>query len=184
MTQVFVNILARRYADALLQAAQAKGAAQAVQKDMRDVSRLFDQVEELKATLKNPALPLEQRMDLITKIARAARLNTITMNLLKLLLQNNRLGLINAIAVGYTEALDRANGWVRARVITAKPLSMFPTTRLSDAIKRKLGVKRVIVEKVVDPKVLGGLKVVTGDRVFDMTIQGYIEALKTRLLGG
>ncbi len=184
MTQVFVNILARRYADALLQAAQAKGVAQVIQKDLQDADRLFTQVRELKSTLKNPALPMEQRMDLIAKVAKAARFNTLTMNLLKLLLHNNRLDLIGAISVGFTEALDQANGWVRVRVITAKPLSMFLVTKLSDAIKKKLGAKRVIVEKVVDPKVLGGLKVVTGDRVFDMTIQGYIEALKTRLVGG
>lgn len=180
----FVNILARRYADAMLQAAQERGLADMILGDMRRVEAMFEQVEGLMSALKNPVLPLDRRMALITNVAKAAGLNNMTANMMKLLLKNNRLELINSIVAGYVEALDQANGVVRARVITAKPLPVHLAARISESVRTRLGAKRVVMEKVVDPGILGGLKVVVGDRVFDMSIQGYIDALKTRLLGG
>ena len=184
MSRVFVNILARRYADAMLQAAREKHLADMMLRDLQRVEALFEQVDGLMSALKNPALSLDNRMELITKVAKAARLNVLTVNFLKLLLKNNRLSLIDAIVAGYVEALDRANGVVRAVVITAKPMPMHLSSRIGEAIRRRMDVKRVIMEKKVDPDILGGIKVVVGDRVFDMSIQGYIDALKIRLLGG
>ena len=184
MSQVFVNILARRYAEAALEAAREKGLADTVLRDLQRAATLFPQVDGLLDTLKNPAMPMDRREDLIGKVARAAGFNTLTANLLKLLLRNGRLGLLDAIMAGYTEALDQERGIVRARVITAKPLPLQHGLKLSEALKRHLGAKRVILEKVVDPEILGGVRVVVGDRVFDMSVQGYLKNLKQRLLGG
>ena len=184
MSEVFVNTLARRYAEAMLEAAGDKRLEDVILRDLGRVKVLLDKVDGLLDTLKNPALPIDRRMDLITKVARVSGFNTLTANLLKLLLQNRRLGLFTAIVTGYTEALDKKRGIVRARVITARPLSMSLAMKLSDALRKHLNAKRVILDKQVDPAVLGGLRVVVGDRVFDMSVQGYLEDLKTKLLGG
>ena len=180
----FVNILARRYADAILQAALERKMTDVLLRDLQQVDALFIRVDGLMSALKNPALPMDRRMDLIAHVAKAAKLNNITANFLKLLLKNNRLELLSAIVTGYGEALDLTRGVVRARVITAKPIPVHLSARIAEVVRKRLDVKRVIMENKVDAGILGGLKVVVGDRVFDMSIQGYLDALKTRLLGG
>lgn len=69
-----------------------------------------------------------------------------------------------------------------ATVTTATPLPAAQSTRLAQALTTQYG-KDVLVQPVVDPAVLGGVRVAIGDDVIDGTIQSRLVDLRLQLAG-
>ena len=69
-----------------------------------------------------------------------------------------------------------------ATVITARPLSAAQTERLSAVLTRRYG-KRVGLNSVIDPSVVGGLRVQIADDVIDASVAARLTELRERLAG-
>ena len=78
-------------------------------------------------------------------------------------------------------AADRRERLV-ATVRSAAPLSESDQERLADALRRQYG-RRVHLNTVVDPDVLGGLRVEIGDEVIDGTVASKLDDARRRLTG-
>jgi F-type H+-transporting ATPase subunit delta len=68
-----------------------------------------------------------------------------------------------------------------ATVRVAKPLSSDQRNRLRAALSKQIG-RDVAIQEVVDPDVLGGMRVEIGDEVFEGTVSGRLEEAR-RLFG-
>ena len=73
-------------------------------------------------------------------------------------------------------------GRVVATVHTATPLSAAQSTRLSDALSRRYGAQ-VSLNVVIDPTVVGGLRVQIADDVIDGSISARLADLRQKLAG-
>lgn len=73
-------------------------------------------------------------------------------------------------------------GRMVAQVSTAAPLSAQEVKRLTDALSRRYG-KAVSLNQVVDPAIVGGLRVQAGDDVIDASISTRLQDLRQRLAG-
>ncbi|HET7328769.1 MAG TPA: F0F1 ATP synthase subunit delta [Nocardioidaceae bacterium] len=78
-------------------------------------------------------------------------------------------------------AADRRERFV-ATVRSAAPLSEPAKSRLADALQRQYG-RQVHVNTVVDPELLGGLRVEIGDEVIDGTVASKLDEARRRLTG-
>jgi F-type H+-transporting ATPase subunit delta len=63
---------------------------------------------------------------------------------------------------------------VVATVRVAKPLSSDQRARLQTALSRQIG-RDVTIQEVIDPEVLGGVRVELGDEVFEGTVSGRLQ---------
>ncbi len=80
--------------------------------------------------------------------------------------------------------LANANIGVKAGVLySAKELSKQEISDVEKAFEQKTNYK-IELENVIDPKIVGGIKVVLDDKVYDGSIQGRMLSLKQRLQGG
>ena len=77
---------------------------------------------------------------------------------------------------------DHTLGRVRARVLSAQPLSEESRARIREIFERQTG-KRVIAEAGVAPELLGGAVVGLEGRVFDGSVRTRLERLR-RVLSG
>jgi F-type H+-transporting ATPase subunit delta len=68
-----------------------------------------------------------------------------------------------------------------ATVRVAKPLSSDQRDRLRTALSQKIG-REVTIQEVIDPEVLGGVRVELGDEVFEGTVADRLESAR-RLFG-
>jgi F-type H+-transporting ATPase subunit delta len=78
-------------------------------------------------------------------------------------------------------AADRRDRFV-ATVRSAKPLSDSERGRLADVLRNQYG-RQVHLNMVVDPDVLGGLRVEIGDEVIDGTVATRLDEARRRLAG-
>lgn len=168
---------ARRYARAVFELAQQDGQVAQWGRRVAQVRDLLSH-EEVAAVVTNPTIPVADRMALIS--AAPHELDPEATNLAKLLIESNRVAEVNAIAEEYERLADEAAGRVRAIVTTAVELSSADRERVSAELSRRLG-QEVRMDVVVDPRILGGMKLQYGDRLVDATVSTKLQQLRRRL---
>lgn len=80
-----------------------------------------------------------------------------------------------------TVVADQA-GYVVAVVTVARPISDTQLSRLAQSLSESYGQK-LTVNQVVDPAIIGGMRVTLGDDVIDGTVSSQLNDLRMRLAG-
>jgi F-type H+-transporting ATPase subunit delta len=101
-------------------------------------------------------------------------------NLAKLLIESDRVRDVEAIDEEFQRLADEAAGRVRATVTTAVELSSQDRDRVAEELSRRLG-KEIHLDVLVDPGILGGLKLQYGDRLVDASVATRLQQLRRRL---
>jgi F-type H+-transporting ATPase subunit delta len=169
---------ARRYARAVFEVAQQDGQVAEWGRRVSDVRDLLSN-HEVVAVVTNPTIAVAERMALIS--AAPHELDPEGTNLARLLIESNRVGDVEAIADEYERLADDAAGRVRATVTTAVELTPADRDRVAGELSRRLG-KEVRMAVVVDPRILGGMKLQYGDRLVDASISTKLQQLRRRLV--
>ena len=101
-------------------------------------------------------------------------------NLVQVLVQNGRLDLVSHIRALFEAQRREHEGLIEARIISAMPLDDEQVARLREALERKHG-RRVNAQIEVDPELIGGARIVVGDKVIDATVRGRLDAMAVAL---
>ena len=136
---------------------------------------------DLAAILANPALPLDQRVDVAGRVF--AGLDPKVRSLVLLLVRRGRIEQLPRVASEFRRLDDARNHIVHATVTSAAPLD----AEELGAIEARLGEMtggRVALDTAVDPELLGGLVVRVGDRLIDGSVRGRLERLRNQLASG
>jgi F-type H+-transporting ATPase subunit delta len=171
---------ARRIARALLDAADGKGDAAAVQGGLRQAAAALRDLPELRSALSNPALSLERRKRVIAAVFTGAP--ELLRRLLDLLVAHDALWLLPPVEQSYTRQWNERRGAVTAQAVTAVPLDPALARRLERAIHKTTGLTAELRAEI-DPATLGGVLLRMGGRTYDGTVQGRLRALRRTLKG-
>ena len=168
--------IARPYARAVFELA-------AQQKDLAGWSARLDLLAVIAANADvvrlagNPRVSAGQLEELILGVAAAAdKLNEQTVNLVKLLVSNGRIGVLPEIARAYAALRAEAENTVAAEIITAAEIDARQRKQFTTALQAKLG-RTVKLEFAVDRELVGGAVVRAGDWVVDGSVRGQLEQL-------
>lgn len=161
--------LPRRYAKALFDAAREDGVLDRVEADMRALGELKVEDPAFHHFLYSPEVLTESKIEFIEAVF-GPRVQVLVMNLMRLLIERGRIGLMNGITEAFRELAEEYHGILRARVVTAVPLEGEQQARLKREMDRLTG-KDVRLETVVDPSVIGGVVVHLGDRIVDGSLR-------------
>lgn len=172
--------IARRYAKALFSLAVETGRVEAWNDALLALQKAVDAAPELRDVLQNPAYTRDQRRAVVASLAKALQLDEAPSSLLFLLGDRNRLGSLSAIVLAYRDLADRELGRVRARVTSAVALDDATVGALADRLAAATR-KKVLVERVVDPAVLGGLVTQVESLVYDGSLRTQLEDLRKSL---
>jgi F-type H+-transporting ATPase subunit delta len=172
--------IARRYAKALFSLAVEKGRIEPWSDGLVALGHAVDTSSELRDVLQNPAYTHEARSAVVGGLAAAMKLDAEPAALLQLLGERNRLSGLSAIGGAFRELADVELGRLRARVTSAVPLDDAAIA----AIAAKLSAatqKQVLVERAVDPDILGGVVAQVGSMVYDGSLRTQLEDLRSTL---
>jgi F-type H+-transporting ATPase subunit delta len=167
---------AKRYARAVFESATGEGRVEEWSAQLAVLRRVFVNPEMVEV-LRNPTIPIEERMELVTSLD---VLDTEAANLARLLIEAGHVGEVGGIADEFDHLADEAAGRVRATVTTAVELQPEDRDRVAGELSKRLG-KEVSMEVVVDPRILGGLKLQYGDRLVDASVATRLQQLRRRL---
>jgi len=168
---------ARRYAKAVFELAAQEGQVEQWQRRLTRVRELFDDPATA-AVLANPTIPVEQRETVISGAPHV--LDPEGTNLARLLIESWRIADAAEIDEEFQRLADEAAGRVRATVTTAIELAARDRDRVARELSQRLG-KDVNISVVVDPSIVGGMKLQYGDRVVDASVATKLEQLRRRL---
>jgi F-type H+-transporting ATPase subunit delta len=176
---MIVGSIARRYAKALFSLAVEQGR---VEQWSTDLARLKEAVSnpELKDVLENPIYVKDQRRAIAQKLAAALALDPTVTSFVLLLADRDRFSHLPAVIDTFGALADEKLGRIRARVVSAVPLD----STVAQAISTKLAAAtkaEVILDRAIDPAILGGVVAQVGSLVFDGSVRTQLEDLRRTL---
>jgi F-type H+-transporting ATPase subunit delta len=101
-------------------------------------------------------------------------------NFVQVLIQNGRLELVPHIRALYEELRREHEGVLEAKIVSALPISDEQTRTLVAALEAKYG-RKVSASVEVDPELIGGARILVGDKVIDATVRGRLDAMASAL---
>jgi F-type H+-transporting ATPase subunit delta len=135
---------------------------------------------ELRDALANPARSRADKGALLDTLL-AGKAGAATVALTKQALGGTYRTLTAALAT-YRQVAAQASGQAVATVRVVTPLSDADRTRLGEALSKQYG-KNVHLNEVVEPGVLGGMRVEIGDDVIDGTVSSRLDDARRKLVG-
>lgn len=171
--------VARRYASALYEEADASGVLEAVDEDVLMLRRSIESNHELSRFFESPVISQEKKEGVVQELL-GDRVEELLVNFLRLLIEKDRETMTKTILDAYQTLRDEHRGIVDATVRTATPLTDEDEEALQTALEEKTG-KSVRMEVEEDPDLIGGIVVRIGDRVFDASVHNQLASLHDRL---
>lgn len=167
--------IARPYAEAAFRLARERQALAAWSDALGRLAQVADD-PAAGALIGNPNVAAAQVEDLFRAAGGAdAELG----NFIHLLADNGRLACLPAIAVQF-QAMKQGEEGVKDGVIhSAFPMDDAQVANLRKLLEKRFGPLQLSV--VVEPGLIGGVKVVVGDQVLDTSVSGKLEAMRTAL---
>lgn len=108
------------------------------------------------------------------------RLDGHARNFVQVLIANDRLALISQVRTLYEDLRREHEGVVEARIISALPLDDAQSRELVSSLERKYQ-RKVSAAVETDPQLIGGVRIIIGDKVIDATVRGRLEAMAAAL---
>ena len=168
---------AKRYAKAVFELAEQDGDAERWSQRLARIRQLFSE-PGIAAVLSNPTIATEQRESLVT--GSHGLLDQEATNLARLLIESGRIHEAAGIEEEFQRMADEAAGRVRATLTTAIELEPRDRERVAQELSKRLD-KDVRLQVVVDPRILGGLRLQYGDRIVDASVAARLQQLRRRL---
>jgi F-type H+-transporting ATPase subunit O len=114
----------------------------------------------------------------VSAILGEKKISNITTNLLMTMSANGRIGDAAKVANAFVELMETARGSVNAIIISAEALKKPQAKEVETAIISMVGKgKKVDITYKQDPNIIGGLQIVIGDRVMDLSIAARVTEL-------
>jgi len=168
-----------RYAKAILEIANSKNATSEVSADMALIASTIQSNSELNSFIQNPLVRTENKKDVVSEVF--ASVNPVTQSIFQLLLENKRFGILDSIAVEYNKLFDIMNGVETAKVTTAVPMDAALEAKVLAKIATISSSKKITIENIVDPAIIGGFILRIGDKQYNASIADRLQVLKREL---
>jgi F-type H+-transporting ATPase subunit delta len=177
------DIIARRYAKALLSLAAKSGETDAVKKDLASMAELFKASKQLQSVIMNPIFSQKDKTAVVNGLAKELKVSPLSARFLDMIVRKRRFRYVREMAASYSDLLDLAQGKVKATVTAADALPDATVAKLAERLKAMVG-KEVELKMEVDPALIGGVKTRIGSTVYDGSLVNQVKRVREALLKG
>lgn len=168
-----------RYASALLSLAKEEGKVKEYKSALKSLLSVFNDNPDLSKYLKSYFVKNESKYKIIDELTKDFNLLNLH-SFLKLLVFKHRFNSINSIVDEFIKECNETIGIEEGYVYSTNTLSDEQMSNIEDAVSKKLDHK-VELKNKIDSTLIGGIKVVVHDYVFDGSIKNKFETMKTSL---
>jgi F-type H+-transporting ATPase subunit delta len=172
------NRYARAMAEVVLE--RRLDANQAVQQ-VRGIADLVNASDELRHIWDNPAIPGEQKRNLLDAIGGRLGISREVRNFIAILIDHQRLLQLPEIARALEHEIDEQLGLAEADITSARELTENEKSDLERQISTMTG-KRVRAKYATDRALIGGVVVKLGSTIYDGSVRGQLHKVKEQLV--
>jgi len=142
---------------------------------MKSIINAVNSSADLKDFLASPIITSEVKMNVLSEIFGSVQADT--KSLFRLLQENKRFEILEAIATQFNAQFDEMNGVEVAKVTTAFPI----TADLEAKILAKataMSTKKITIQNTIDPSIIGGFILRIGDKQYNASVSNRLQELK------
>ncbi|RAI98927.1 ATP synthase F1 subcomplex delta subunit [Paenibacillus pabuli] len=170
------TIVAKRYAKALFEVALGQQKVLEVEQELRTVVIAITGDGEIGKFIESPNISEEAKQNVL-RTSLDGKVSEPVLKTVLLLIERGRVELLEALLNDYVKIEGESLGIADARVYSTYALN----DEEQEAVAREFGGrvnKKIRIENIVDPTLLGGLKVAIGDTIYDGSLAGKLERLE------
>jgi F-type H+-transporting ATPase subunit delta len=173
--------VARRYAAAIFDIARKQNTIDRTLEDVQQIAKLFSD-RKVSFLLQEPKVSAQRKEKALRDAMQGKALPT-SINLALLLVQRELVEYAPNIAAELERMVRDHRNEAVADVTTASQIDDAQSRTIQQALEQRTG-KTIIINKHVDPSILGGVVARVGDQVIDGSIRYRLSLLEQRLLTG
>ena len=170
----------KEYAEALFMLASEENAAEEYLACLNSVERAIDANPDYIDILASPAIPLEERLQAID--GAFGNFPEYPLSFLKLLCETGNIRLLKDCITEYKRLYTESSDVVYATVYSAVDLSTAQKDALCRKLEKQYG-KQIDPTYLIDPSLLGGLKVEIEGKTYDGSVKRRLQDIKDVIIG-
>jgi len=169
-------VVAKRYADALFQLASEKNSVDQLISELQIVKEVFQNNNEISDFLNHPRVNNDEKMKLIDEAFEKCDEDVI--HTIKILVERHRIDIMTLIVDAFIEQYNETNGIAAATVYSVREISDDEKEKIAASLKKQLNKKSISIVNIVDPSLLGGIRIRVGNTIYDGSIRGKLNRIK------
>ena len=168
-----------RYAEALFSLKRDSNSLESTQKEIKELKKIFVENPDFIVILSSSYKSIEEKEQIIDKSL--VGVDDEIKSLLKVVCQNHRAKYIIEIFDEFNSLVNEYRGVKEGLVYSAQKLNEAQLNKLNKKIS---DVEHMPTElkNIVDPSLIGGVKVVINDHIYDGSIKHHLEDMRISLL--
>jgi len=173
------EVIAERYAQALLSVAKDKNLAEAIRDQIGRYEAAASSFHEMAHFLQSPRIAEEKKEGLIARLFEGEA-RTVLSHFIRLLLRKGRIGYLDQIFRLYPKLYDAERGVLRGELRSAYPLDSEVMNRLKAKLESQIH-RKLELTLVEDRQLLGGFVFSTGTTMIDASVQRELANLREQM---
>ena len=171
-----LNSVTTPYAEAFLQVSNDLNQTEEIVSQTKEILLLIGDSPELEKTLSSPILEKELKKKILIQLF-SDKINHSLLNLLKLLADRQRIGILVPILERFLEIYRENSNIALATVTSAVELSDEQKDLITQKIISIAGTEKLELVTKTDPSLIGGFVASVGSKVIDASIASQIRKL-------
>ena len=169
-----------RYSKALLELAKEKSLLSKIESDFLLLEKLLEN-SDVQHLIKTSNLPVKTQSSSFNKILKKMNVQKLTSNFILVLIKNRKINFLNEIIKSFFFHVEKENGVLNVDVITATKLDLNGEKSITKSINKITSNKKIILNKILDKSIIGGLIIKFGSTMIDSSIKTKLNQLKIKM---
>ena len=167
------------YGTALFEAAKETGQTEQIMEEATEVLGILQQEPDLYAFINYPAISAQEKKAVIGEIF-GGRICEELLNFIYVLIDKRRTMHFEKMIKVYKKLMDKKEGISYGTVFSVEPLSLEHIEELEKEAS-KLFASNVKLENEIDPKLIGGIKILVDGKMIDVSIRKKFNDLRNSI---
>ena len=171
--------VSRRYASALFESAKAEKMVASVEADLVTLEGQLNNNGDFRAFILSPNRDRLEKIAFFDKVF-SDRITALTSRFIKLMLEKRREEELPGVREEFSQLRRADEGTISATVTSAVELSKTEQKQIEEKLGAQLG-KKLETQYLIDPSLIGGVRVAYGDFIIDGSVRGSLDRLRDTL---
>lgn len=161
--------VASRYAKSLLDIANEKGLLEQTYNDMLYLQQLTKGSRDFLNLLRSPVINSDIKNRSVDAVT-AGKISDLTKSFTHLLINKTREAVLPEVITSFIQQYKQYKNIQVVKLTTATPVSDNVKQAIIEQVKKTGNIENLELEEIVDPNIIGGFVLQTGDKLIDASI--------------